>query len=112
MEERLQKYMARCGVASRRKCEEIILSGEVRINDNIVSELGVKINPEKDKVTYKGNIIKPEEKKLYIMLNKPEGYITSVKDEKGRKTILDLVKVEERIYPIGRLDYDNNSSKS
>lgn len=108
MEERLQKYMARCGVASRRKCEEIILSGEVRINDNIVSELGVKINPEKDTVTYKGNIIKPEEKKLYIMLNKPEGYITSVKDEKGRKTILDLVKVEERIYPIGRLDYDSS----
>ncbi|MDU5111566.1 MAG: pseudouridine synthase [Clostridium sp.] len=108
MEERLQKYMARCGVASRRKCEEIILSGEVKINDNIVSELGVKINPEKDTVTYKGNIIKPEEKKLYIMLNKPEGYITSVKDEKGRKTILDLVKVEERIYPIGRLDYDSS----
>lgn len=100
--------MARCGVASRRKCEEIILSGEVKINDNIVSELGVKINPEKDIVTYKGNIIKPEEKKLYIMLNKPEGYITSVKDEKGRKTILDLVKVEERIYPIGRLDYDSS----
>lgn len=108
MEERLQKYMARCGVASRRKCEEIILSGEVKINDNIVSELGVKINPEKDTVTYKGNIIKPEENKLYIMLNKPEGYITSVKDEKGRKTILDLVKVEERIYPIGRLDYDSS----
>ena len=108
MEERLQKYMARCGVASRRKCEEIILSGEVSINDKIVSELGVKINPEKDIVTYKGNIIKPEEKKLYIMLNKPEGYITSVKDEKGRKTILDLVKVEERIYPIGRLDYDSS----
>lgn len=108
MEERLQKYMARCGIASRRKCEEIILSGEVKINDNIVSELGVKINPEKDIVTYKGNIIKPEEKKLYIMLNKPEGYITSVKDEKGRKTILDLVKVEERIYPIGRLDYDSS----
>ena len=108
MEERLQKYMARCGVASRRKCEEIILSGEVKINDNIVSELGVKIDPEKDTVTYKGNIIKPEENKLYIMLNKPEGYITSVKDEKGRKTILDLVKVEERIYPIGRLDYDSS----
>lgn len=108
MEERLQKYMARCGVASRRKCEEIILSGEVKINDKIVSELGVKIDPEKDTVTYKGNIIKPEEKKLYIMLNKPEGYITSVKDEKGRKTILDLVKVEERIYPIGRLDYDSS----
>ena len=108
MEERLQKYMARCGVASRRKCEEIILSNKVKINDNIVNELGVKIDPSKDKVFYNGKRILPEENKLYIMLNKPEGYITSVKDEKGRKTILDLVKVNERIYPIGRLDYDSS----
>lgn len=108
MEERLQKYMARCGVASRRKCEEIILSGKVKVNNKLVNELGVKINSEIDIVSYEGKIIKPEEKKLYIMLNKPEGYITSVKDEKGRKTILDLVKVDERIYPIGRLDYDSS----
>ena len=108
MEERLQKYMSRCGVASRRKCEEIILSNKVKINDNIVNELGVKIDPSKDKVFYNGKRILPEENKLYIMLNKPEGYITSVKDEKGRKTILDLVKVNERIYPIGRLDYDSS----
>ncbi|MFU7514662.1 pseudouridine synthase [Clostridium sp. HCS.1] len=108
MVERLQKYMARCGVASRRKCEEIILSGKVKVNNKLVNELGVKINSEIDIVSYEGKIIKPEEKKLYIMLNKPEGYITSVKDEKGRKTILDLVKVDERIYPIGRLDYDSS----
>lgn len=108
MEERLQKYMARCGVASRRKCEEIILSSKVKINDKIVNELGVKIDPYKDKVFYNEKRILPEENKLYIMLNKPEGYITSVKDEKGRKTILDLVKVNERIYPIGRLDYDSS----
>ena len=108
MEERLQKYMARCGIASRRKCEEIILSGKVKVNDKIINELGVKINAEVDIVSYEGKIIKPEEKKIYIMLNKPEGYITSVKDEKGRKTILDLVKVDERIYPIGRLDYDSS----
>ena len=108
MEERLQKYMARCGVASRRKCEEIILSSKVKINDKIVNELGVKIDPSKDIVFYNGKRILPEENKLYIMLNKPEGYITSVKDEKGRKTILDLVKVNERIYPIGRLDYDSS----
>lgn len=108
MEERLQKYMARCGIASRRKCEEIILSGKVKVNDKIINELGVKINSEVDIVSYEGKIIKPEEKKVYIMLNKPEGYITSVKDEKGRKTILDLVKVNERIYPIGRLDYDSS----
>ena len=108
MEERLQKYMARCGVASRRKCEELILSGKVKVNNKIVNELGVKINSEIDIVSYEGNVIQPEEKKVYIMLNKPEGYITSVKDEKGRKTILDLVKVNERIYPIGRLDYDSS----
>ncbi len=108
MEERLQKYMARCGVASRRKCEELILSGKVKVNNKIVNELGVKINSEVDIVSYEGTVIRPEEKKVYIMLNKPEGYITSVKDEKGRKTILDLVKVNERIYPIGRLDYDSS----
>ena len=108
MEERLQKYMASCGVASRRKCEEIILAGKVKVNGVLVSEVGIKIDPSKDEVEYDGNIISKEDKKVYIMLNKPEGYISSVKDEKDRKTILDIVKVEERIYPIGRLDYDSS----
>ncbi|WP_299995205.1 pseudouridine synthase [uncultured Clostridium sp.] len=108
MEERLQKYMARCGVASRRKCEEIILDGQIKVNGLVITEVGTKINPEKDIVEYNNNVIKVEEKKVYIMLNKPEGYITSVKDEKGRKTVLDIVNVKERIYPIGRLDYDSS----
>ena len=108
MEERLQKYMARCGIASRRKCEEIILDGKIKVNGTVITEVGTKINPEKDIVEYNNKIIKVEEKKVYIMLNKPEGYITSVKDEKGRKTVLDIVNVEERIYPIGRLDYDSS----
>ena len=108
MEERLQKYMARCGVASRRKCEEIILNEEIKVNGLVVNQLGIKVNAEIDKIEYNNTIIVPEEKKVYIMLNKPEGYITSVKDEKGRKTILDIVKVEERIFPIGRLDYDSS----
>lgn len=108
MEERLQKYMARCGVASRRKCEEIILAGRIKVNGIVINEVGTKIDPEKDLVEYNNEIIKIEEKKVYIMLNKPEGYITSVKDEKGRKTVLDIVNVEERIYPIGRLDYDSS----
>jgi len=108
MEERLQKYMASCGVASRRKCEEIILSGKVLVNGKLVTQLGTKVNLEKDEVTYNGEIIKKEENKVYIMLNKPEGYICSVKDEKGRETVLDLVKTKERIYPIGRLDYDSS----
>ena len=108
MEERLQKYIARCGVASRRKSEELILAGNITVNDINVTELGVKINPDKDIIKYNNTVINPEKNKIYIMLNKPEGYITSVNDEKGRSTILDLVKVDERIFPIGRLDYDSS----
>ena len=108
MKERLQKYMASCGVASRRKCEELILAGKVKVNGILVNELGAKVDPENDTIEYDGKIINKEEKKIYIMLNKPEGYICSVKDEKDRKTILDLVRVKERIYPIGRLDYDSS----
>lgn len=108
MEERLQKYMARCGVASRRKCEEIILLGKVKVNNKVVNELGYKIDADNDKVTVDNKLIKPEEKKVYIALNKPEGYVSTVKDEKGRKTIIDLIKIKERVYPIGRLDYDTS----
>ena len=108
MEERLQKYMARCGIASRRKCEELILNGNVQVNDKVVLELGIKVNSESDVVKYNGKVIKPEENKVYIMINKPEDIITSVKDEKGRKTVIDLIDVKERIYPIGRLDYDSS----
>lgn len=108
MEERLQKYMARCGVASRRKCEEMILDGKVKVNGINVIELGIKVNPDVDKIEYQNRIITPEKNKVYIMLNKPEGYITSVKDEKGRKTVLDIVNIKERIFPIGRLDYDSS----
>lgn len=108
MEERLQKYIARCGVASRRKSEELILSGQIKVNGTIITELGTKVNIDKDVVEYNNKVIKQEENKLYIMLNKPEGYITSSSDEKGRKTVLDLIDVEERIYPIGRLDYDSS----
>lgn len=108
MEERLQKYMARCGVASRRKCEEMIISGRVMIDNEVATELGTKILPNKNIVKVDGKIIFPEENKLYIALNKPTGYLSTVKDDRGRKTILDLVKVNERIYPIGRLDYDTS----
>lgn len=108
MEERLQKFMARCGVASRRKCEEIITGGRVKVNDFVVSELGHKIDPDKDTIYVDNKIINIEENKVYIALNKPEGIVSTVKDEKDRKTILDLVKTKERIYPIGRLDYDTS----
>lgn len=108
MEERLQKYMAACGVASRRKCEEIILNGRVKVNNETIKELGTKIDINNDIVCVDNKVITPEEQKVYIALNKPEGYVSTVKDEKGRKTILDLVLVKERIYPIGRLDYDTS----
>ena len=108
MEERLQKYMANCGVASRRKCEEIILSGKVKVNGEIIQQLGTKVKVGIDKVEFNNRIINKEENKVYIMLNKPEGIISSVKDEKDRKTVVDIVNVDERIYPIGRLDYDSS----
>ncbi|MHC1721178.1 MAG: pseudouridine synthase [Clostridiaceae bacterium] len=107
MMERLQKYMSRCGVASRRKCEEIILSGRVKVNGQVVSVLGSKVN-EEDEVFLDGKPILPEKNKVYIALNKPVGYVSTVKDEKGRKTIIDLIDIKERIYPIGRLDYDTS----
>ncbi|SHI97689.1 ribosomal large subunit pseudouridine synthase B [Clostridium cavendishii DSM 21758] len=108
MEERLQKYMARCGVASRRKCEELIIQGNVKVNGKVVTELGVKVLEDRDEITYNNLVIRPEEELVYIMLNKPEGYITSNSDERGRKTILDLVNIDKRIFPIGRLDYDSS----
>jgi len=105
--ERLQKYMARCGAASRRKSEELITEGRVAVNGQTVTELGFKVE-EGDQVTLDGKPLLPESRKVYIALNKPVGFVSTVKDERGRKTLLDLVEVPERIYPIGRLDYDTS----
>lgn len=99
--------MAVCGVASRRKCEEIILSGRVKVNGQVISELGSKVDKDKDTVLLDDVIIREEENKVYIALNKPVGFLSSVSDDRGRKTIIDLISVTERIYPIGRLDYDS-----
>lgn len=106
---RLQKFLAQAGIASRRKSEELILSGKVQVNDVIVTQLGTKVDPAMDVVLYNNKRVTPEEKKVYYMLNKPEGYVTTVKDEKGRKTVIDLLaEVPQRIYPIGRLDCDTS----
>lgn len=105
MEERLQKFLAESGVASRRKSEELILNGKVKVNGITVTELGIKINPENDIVEYNGKVIKKENNKVYILLNKPIGYVTTVKDQFKRDTVMDLVKViKERVVPVGRLD--------
>ena len=98
--------MSSCGIASRRKCDEIILSGAVSVNGKVIKELGVSINEKKDKVFYEGKELFPPSSFVYIKLNKPKGYACTAKDEKGRKTIYDLVKTDERLFSIGRLDYD------
>lgn len=107
MLERLQKYMAGCGVASRRKSEEIIAEGRVRVNGEVVTSV-VMVDTDKDRVEVDGRAITPEEKKVYIMLNKPTEIITSARDQYDRKTVVDLVNVKERVYPVGRLDFDTS----
>lgn len=101
---RLQKFLAEAGVASRRKAEELILQGKIKVNGEIKREMGIKIDPELDEVVYEGNIVKIENKKVYILLNKPIGYVTTVKDQFNRDSVLDLVKTKERLVPVGRLD--------
>lgn len=101
---RLQKYLAEAGIASRRKAEDFIQQGKVKVNHKIVKELGTKINPEKDQVEYEGKNVTIENEKVYILLNKPIGYVTTTKDQFNRDSVLDLVKVKQRIVPVGRLD--------
>lgn len=104
MEERLQKYLAECGVASRRKCEELIEAGKVKVNGVVVTELGTKITPNKDKVELNGKVVDME-KKVYVLLNKPVGYVTTLSDERDRPTVMELLKdIKEKIVPVGRLD--------
>lgn len=103
---RLQKYIADCGVASRRKAEELIQQGSVKVNGILVTEMGIKISPN-DLVEVDSKVISPESKKVYLLLNKPSGYVTTAKDQFGRPTVIDLLKgVKERVFPVGRLDYE------
>lgn len=104
MEERLQKYLANAGVDSRRKCEQYILDGKVKVNGETVQELGRKINPETDEIIFNGKKIEIKENKTYILLNKPIGYVTTMKEQFGRDKITDLVHTKERLVPVGRLD--------
>ena len=105
MEERLQKFLAESGIASRRKCEELIQQGLVKVNGKIITELGTKVNPNTDIVEYNGKKVQKVANKVYLLLNKPIGYVTTVKDQFDRDSVLDLVKdVKERVVPVGRLD--------
>lgn len=103
---RLQKYMAMCGVAARRKCEEMITAGRVMVNGVVVDVLGSKVE-EGDQVCLDGQLLVPEEKKVVILYHKPAGEVTTVNDDKERDTVMDHFRdLPERVYPIGRLDYD------
>lgn len=107
---RISKYFTDCGVMSRRAADAAVSAGEVKIN-GITAELGQKVTPGVDKVTWKGKpVVMPRDnRKVYVMLNKPRGYVTTLKDEKGRPTVIELVKdVGTRLYPIGRLDMDSD----
>ncbi len=104
--ERLQKIMAACGIASRRKAEEIIAGGRVMLNGKVITEQGTKADPERDLICVDGAPLKRRERLLYFMLHKPKGYVTTVIDPEGRPTVMELMKkCPERVYPVGRLDY-------
>jgi 23S rRNA pseudouridine2605 synthase len=105
MKIRLNRFLAECGIASRRKSEEFINEGRVQINGKVIIELAHFIDTDKDKISLDGELIKPQ-RKVYYLLNKPKGFITSTSDDKGRKTVLDLIDTKEKIFPVGRLDYD------
>ena len=104
---RINKYLAECGLASRRKCEAFVLEGRVKINGKQISELSTEVRGG-DVVTVDGNKVQPIKKHVYLIMNKPKGYICTASDEFGRKTVLDLIRSDrsERIFPVGRLDYD------
>lgn len=105
---RLQKYIAMCGTASRRKAEELIAEGKIRVNGKIARELGTKVEIGADRVEFGGEVIKPASKNYYIMLNKPAGYVSTAKDQFERPTVVDLINedIKTRIFPVGRLDYE------
>ena len=102
--ERLQKVIANSGICSRRKAENLILAGRVKVDGNLITELGTKVS-EKSTIEVDGTIISKEEK-VYFLLNKPRGVVTTASDDKNRKTVVDLIETDKRIYPVGRLDYD------
>ncbi len=102
---RLNKYLSECGIASRRKSEELIKEGRITINGKVVTDFAQEVYSDSDEVTVDGERVRPE-KKEYFLLNKPKGFITSTSDEKGRRTVISLIKTDKAIFPVGRLDYD------
>jgi len=107
MQIRLNKFLASAGVASRRKCDDLITAGKIKVNGEVAIKLGLQIDDENDEVEFDGTVVYPVEKKIYIVVNKPVGFVSTVKDEHDRKTVIDLLPLTERVFPVGRLDYDS-----
>lgn len=107
--ERIQKVIAETGYCSRRKAEELIKQGKVSLNGEVVTQMGIKVNYNDD-ITIEGNALELKQNKVYYLMNKPRGVVTTTSDEKNRKTVIDLVKDDRRIYPVGRLDYDTTGA--
>lgn len=103
---RLNKFLSSAGIASRRKCDELILAGKISVNGKLTTELGRIIDEKKDKVYFNGELVSSQDKLVYLKLHKPKGYICSASDEKGRKTIFDLLPKDRRLFSVGRLDYN------
>ena len=101
---RLNRYLSMCGVTSRRKADELLLAGKVVVNDRVVSDLGTKIDPRRDKVFVDGKMITVVHEYEYLVMNKPKDAITTLKDERGRRTVIELIRTKRRLFPIGRLD--------
>lgn len=104
---RINKYIAAAGITSRRKADEMIQEGRVRVNGKVLQNLGYNVK-EEDRIEVDGTLIKPEKKKVYYLLNKPTGYVTSTYDKEGRPTVMELVPEEPRVFPAGRLDYNSS----
>jgi len=108
LQDRLQKIIARAGIVSRRTAEQYIREGRVSVNRKVVTQLGAKADPGRDEIRVDGRLIPTRVEKLYLMLHKPQGYVTSLKDPEGRPIVTDLLRnVRQRVYPVGRLDYDS-----
>ncbi len=107
---RLNKFLSHCGVASRRAADELIVQGRVQINGKAVTELGTRVDPQKDKIAVDGEVVQLPDKYTYVILNKPKDTITTVKDERGRRTVMDLLPLRGRFYPVGRLDRNSTGA--
>ena len=105
--ERLQKLIARAGITSRRNAEKLISDGKVTVDGKVITELGAKFDAQKNKIRVDGKLLKFDAEKIYILLNKPRGYVCTAKDERGRNTVLDLINISERVFPVGRLDLNS-----